>query len=315
MKKVVVILLSVVLAFTLAACSSNSEVSPSPSITETPLSGNIEIDGSSTVYPLSEAISEEFGKEYADVKVTVGVSGTGGGFKRFCAGETAISNASRPIKAEEVELCKAKNIEYIELAVAYDGLSVVIHKDNDWATTMTVSELKSVFTDASKKTWKDVNAAWPNEKIEIFSPGTDSGTFDYFNEAIVGKEATYRNDDQLSLSEDDNVLVQGVSGNKYAIGYFGYSYYQENEGKLGVVAIDAGKGAGPIVPNETTINDGSYSPLSRVLYIYVTKTAFEKPEVKEYVTYFLENSKMMTAEVGFIALPDAMYTEGLAKLK
>lgn len=236
------------------------------------LKGEVEIDGSSTVYPLTEAAAEEFGKDNADVRVTVGVSGTGGGFKRFCNGETAISDASRPIKDEEAAACKAKGIEYTDLQVAYDGLSIVVSKDNDFIDHLTVEELNKIFvTGSTVKTWADVRAGWPAEEIKMYSPGADSGTYDYFNEEILEKKGI-RNDTQISFSEDDNTLVQGVEGSKDAIGYFGFAYYEENADKLKLVPVDAGKGA--ISPTVETIKDGTYAPLSRPLFIYVNKKSW-----------------------------------------
>ncbi len=279
------------------------------------LKGTINIDGSSTVYPISEAVSEEFGKTYKDVRVPVGVSGTGGGFKRFCAGETDISNASRPIKSTEAAACKEKGIEYTELSVTFDGLTVVIHKDNTWAKTMTTGQLKALFKSGSTvKTWKDLNPAWPDDTIKIYSPGADSGTFDYFTEIINGKAKDSRNDSQISFSEDDNVLVQGVSGDKNSIGYFGFSYYEENASKLNAVLVDAGNGG--VGPSFKSISNGSYAPLSRPLYIYMNNKAYnERPEVKVYVKFFLDNVKKVAGQVGFIPLTDAMYETQKAKLK
>ncbi|WP_399538386.1 PstS family phosphate ABC transporter substrate-binding protein [uncultured Paenibacillus sp.] len=277
------------------------------------LSGTIAIDGSSTVFPLTEAAAEEFGRENGDVRVTVGVSGTGGGFKQFCNGEIAIADASRPIKDEEAAACKDKGIEYTELSVAYDGLSVVVSKENDFIDKLTVEELNKMFaTGSTVKTWADVRSGWPAEEIKMFSPGADSGTYDYFNEAILDKKGI-RNDAQISFSEDDNTLVQGVSGNKNGIGYFGFAYYEENQDKLKVVPIDGGKG--PIEPTMETIKDGSYAPLSRPLFIYVNKKEMERPEVKTFVQYYIENIGNMAGEVGYIPLPDEKYQEEAAKLE
>ncbi|WP_372636993.1 PstS family phosphate ABC transporter substrate-binding protein [Cohnella sp.] len=303
------------------ASPSASSASPSasqPASSEAPsseavkLSGQIEIDGSSTVFPITEAVAEEFGKEQGNVKVAVGVSGTGGGFKRFCAGETAFSNASRPIKGEEAELCKTNGVEFTELKVAFDGLSVVVHKDNDFIDHLTVEELAKIFgTENPAKTWSEVRAGWPAEKILVFSPGADSGTFDYFNEEILAKKGL-RTDDAVSLSEDDNTLVQGVAGSKYGIGYFGFAYYEENAGKLKVVPIDGG--SGPVEPSNETIKDGSYSPLSRPLFIYVNNKQYERPEVKEFAKFFMDNVPELSAEVGYIPMPQETYDAEKAKL-
>ncbi|MBY3621031.1 PstS family phosphate ABC transporter substrate-binding protein [Acinetobacter sp. CUI P1] len=330
MKRVISLFAVLSLSFALAACgngnngtnnatgateapsSANSaEQSATP---ETSLSGTIEIDGSSTVYPVTEAVAEEFGKENKDVRVTVGVSGTGGGFKRFAAGETAISNASRPIKESEAELAKAAGIEYLELEVAYDGLSVIVNPENDWVDHLTTEELHEIFKPGSTVTkWSDVRSEWPAEQIKIFSPGADSGTFDYFTETINDEAQASRNDAQVTFSEDDNTLVQGIAGEKYALGYFGFAYFEENQDKLKLVPIDGGKG--PIAPSAETINDGTYAPLSRPLYIYVNKAFLDKPEVKVFVTYYLEHAAELSEEVGYIRLPQEMYDEDLAKLK
>jgi len=277
------------------------------------LSGSIEIDGSSTVYPLTEAVAEEYLTEQPDVRVTVGVSGTGGGFERFCAGEIPIADASRPIKDSEAQKCAEAGIAYTELSVAFDGLSVVVSQDNDWVDYLTVEELNKIFAQGSAvKTWADVREGWPAEEIKMFSPGADSGTYDYFNEAILEK-AGIRSDGQISFSEDDNTLVQGVAGNKGGIGYFGYAYYEENTDKLKVVPIDGGNG--PVEPTLDTIKDGSYSPLSRPLFIYVADKAMaERPEVKDFVRFYIENIGDMAKEVGYVPLPDERYAEEAAKI-
>ncbi|MGP3788392.1 phosphate ABC transporter substrate-binding protein PstS family protein [Paenibacillus sp. 1A_MP2] len=278
------------------------------------LTGTVDIDGSSTVYPVTEAVAEEFGKEHGDVRVTVGVSGTGDGFKRFANGETAINNASRPIKPEEAENAKANGVEYLELEVAYDGLSVLVNPENDWVDHLTVEELHSIFKPGSTvMKWSDVRSEWPNENIKIYSPGADSGTFDYFTETVNEEAQQSRNDAQVTFSEDDNTLVQGVAGEKYSLGYFGFAYYEENQDKLKVVPIDGGNG--PITPTHETINDGTYAPLSRPLYIYVNKQKLENPEVMAFVEYYLTNAAELSEEVGYIRLPEEMYKEDLEKLK
>lgn len=330
-KKGSVVLIVILLLF-LAACGNNQNQANSGSgelaaeeETETEntmadgegvemmLSGTVEIDGSSTVFPITEAIAEEFGKMHPDLRVPVGVSGTGGGFKRFCAGETAINNASRSIKGEEKAACENNVIDYIELAIAYDGLSVLVNKENDFVDKLTVDELKSIFQSGSKAvTWSDVRAEWPKEKIVLYSPGTDSGTFDYFTEVVNGEAKASRNDAQISFSEDDNSLVQGIAGNKYAIGYFGFAYYEENKDKLKLVPIDNGNG--PILPNETTINNGTYAPLSRPLYIYVSKDYLSDIEVYEFVNYYIEQVPALAEEVGYTALPEEMYAKDMELL-
>ena len=250
--------------------SESAAVSEPPAST-TALSGNIEIDGSSTVYPITEAVAEEYGKEQPNVRVTVGVSGTGGGFKRFCNGETDISDASRPIKDEEKAACEEKGIEFFDLKIAFDGLSVVVNKDNTFVDHLTVEELARIFNaENPAKTWNEVRHSFPAEPIKVYSPGADSGTFDYFNEEILDKKGVRQD---ATFSEDDNTLVTGVAGDRNAIGFFGYAYYEENKDRLKVVPID--NGAGPITPSFDTIKDGQYSPLSRPIFIYVSKAAYE----------------------------------------
>jgi len=278
------------------------------------LSGTINIDGSSTVYPISEAVAEEFQKKHSGVRVNVGISGSGGGFKKFTAGETDISNASRPIKENEKEKAKENKIEYIEFSIAYDGISVVVNKDNDFVQSMTVDELKKIWEPNSKiNKWNQVRPEWPNLDIKLFAPGTDSGTFDYFTEAINGKEKASRSD--FTASEDDHMLVQGVAGNKGGLGYFGYSYYAENKDKLKLVAIDGGKGSGPVSPSEKTIIDGSYKPLSRPLYIYVNKASLKKPEVMEFVKFFMAEGEKLVKESKNIPLTTEQYQNNLKKLE
>lgn len=293
---------------------NTATTAPTEAPTEAPvkLSGEIKVDGSSTVFPLTEAAAEEFGKEHKDVRVPVGVSGTGGGFKQFCVGEIAIADASRPIKEEEAAACKTAGIEYTELTVAFDGLSVVVSKDNDFIDHLTVEELHKIFvTGSTVKTWKDVRDTWPAEPIVMFSPGADSGTYDYFNEAILEKEGI-RND-MVSFSEDDNTLVVGVAGSKYGIGYFGFAYLEHNLDKLKAVPVDGGNG--PIEPTYDSIKDGTYAPLSRPLFIYVNNKELERPEVKEFVNYYINNIGSMAGEVGYVALPDEKYAEEAAKIQ
>jgi phosphate transport system substrate-binding protein len=260
----------------------------------------VNMDGSSTVFPISEAVAEEFQSKTSS-KVTVGVSGTGGGFKKFCAGEIHLSGASRPIKDEEAALCKAKGIEFQELPVALDALTVVVHPDNTWAESMTVDELKKIWSPESQDSitkWGDVKSGWPDEKFTLYAPGTDSGTFDYFTDEINGEEGASRTD--FTASEDDNILVQGVLRDKNAMAYFGYAYYKENESRLKAVAINGVK------PSESTVNNGSYKPLSRQLYIYVSKAAAKDKAVNDFVKYYLENTARLSAEVGYISLPSEL---------
>ncbi len=289
-------------------------VQPTATPTAVKLSGNIEIDGSSTVFPISQAVAEEFRKTQPNVQIPVGISGTGGGFKRFVAGEIDISDASRPISTSEKDTAVKNSIEYIELAVAYDGLSVLVNIKNTWLTCITTAELKKIWDAGSTvNRWNQVRPEWPDQPLRLYGPGTDSGTFDYFTEVINGKAKQSRAD--YNASEDDNTLVQGIAGDKDSLGYFGFAYYEQNTDKLKLVAVDEGKGKGCVLPAEKTINDGTYTPLSRPLYIYVNKKSFARPEVKAFTEYYLKNAAELSAEVGYIALPQQMYDEGLAKIK
>jgi phosphate transport system substrate-binding protein len=275
------------------------------------LSGTVESDGSSTVFPVAEAIAEEFQIQNRGVRVTVGISGTGGGFKRFCAGETDISNASREIKETEREACAEGGVDFVELPVAWDGLSVVVNPQNDFARCLTVGDLRRIWEPGSEvTTWRDVRSDFPAEEIELFGPGTDSGTFDYFTEAVVGESGASRPDYQAS--EDDNVLVQGVAGDRYALGYFGYAYYEENRDKLEVLAVDDGTGC--TAPSQETIESGEYAPLSRPLFIYVKRSALERPEVMAYLEFFLNNAPQIVPPTGYIPLSEERYQENLTKV-
>lgn len=268
------------------------------------LSGKISIDGSSTVFPITEAVAEEFQKVNPKVHVTVGVSGTGGGFKKFCAGEIDISNASRPISQEEVNLAKQNKIDYIELPVAFDGIAIVVNPKNTFVDHITVSELKKIWeTGSAVKMWSDIRATWPKQPIKLYGPGTDSGTFDYFTEAVIGKKGASRSD--YMASEDDNTLVKGVAGDVNALGYFGFAYYEENLSLLKVVPVQASDK--PVVPSAVTISNGSYQPLSRPVFIYVSQKSTTRPEVKSFVEYYLNNAGMLSKDVGAVALPDAVY--------
>nr|WP_290670570.1 PstS family phosphate ABC transporter substrate-binding protein [Ardenticatena sp.] len=291
-----------VLVLALAACGGGNENATDG----TGLSGSVLIDGSSTVFPVSEAVAEEFGLQNPDVRVSVGVSGTGGGFKKFCAGETDISDASRPIKQSEIEMCTENGIEFIELPVAFDGLTVVVNPQNDWATCMTVEDLKTIWEPSAQGVitkWSQVRPEWPDEPLSLYGPGTDSGTFDYFTDAIVGEEGASRGD--YTASEDDNVLVQGVANDQYALGYFGFAYYVENQDKLKAVAIDGGDGC--VEPSVETINNGTYQPLSRPIFIYVSTKALERPEVEAFVNFYLDNAAELAEEVGYVGLPERAY--------
>jgi phosphate transport system substrate-binding protein len=288
------------LALVAAACGGDGN-SPNNSALNG-LSGDIVADGSSTVFPITQAVAEEFKIAGADgVKVSVGSSGTGGGFKKFCSGETDLSDASRPIKDEEKQLCTTNGVDFIELAVAIDGLSVMVHPDNSFVDCLTVEELKAIFVKDSKVTnWSQVRAGFPNQPIKLYGPGTDSGTFDYFTDEINGEEGVGRSDSIYTPSEDDNVLVQGVSGDKNSLGYFGFAYYVQNKDKLKVVGVNPGTGC--VTPTETTINDGSYKPLSRPLYVYVAKKSIAKPQVKEFMNFYLEEVGALLQSVGYVAL-------------
>jgi len=269
----------------------------------------IKIDGSSTVYPITEAVAEEFQKaKRGAVKVTVGISGTGGGFKKFCRGETDISDASRPILKKEMDVCREHGIEYIELPVAYDGLAVMVNPKNIWVTSLTVADIKKMWEPAAQgniKKWNQVRSEWPDAPLKLFGPGADSGTFDYFTEAIMGKSKSSRGD--FTASEDDNVLVQGISGDKNALGYFGLAYYEENKDKLKLVPIINPKTGQPVFPSEKTVMDGTYQPLSRPIFIYVSKKVVEKPEIKEFVQYYLKNAAKLVQQVKYVPLPAKAY--------
>ena len=268
------------------------------------LSGTIQIDGSSTVFPVSEAVAEEFGLlTGGDVRVLVGVSGTGGGFSKFCNGETDIANASRPVKAKEVAACAEKGIEFIELPVAIDGLSVMVNPGNDFVSCVTIDELNTMWSPEAEETikqWSQVRTGWPEENFALYGPGADSGTFDYFTEVVNGESQASRGD--FIASENDNVLVQGITGDKNALGYFGYSYYIENKDKLKLIGVDAGLGC--VTPTPETIADGTYAPFARPLFMYVNAEAAKEPHIREFVRYFLsEEGAGLVEEVGYIAFP------------
>jgi len=296
--------LAAALGVTLAGCGGGAEGS---------LSGSIQVDGSSTVFPITEAVAEEFMTETGGrVRVSVGMSGTGGGFKRFCAGETDISNASRPIKESEVEQCRAAGVEPVELPVATDGLAVLVNPANDFVQCLTVDELKKIWQPGSTvKSWSEVRAGFPNRPLKLYGPGTNSGTFDYFTEAVMGKEDASRAD--YTASEDDNVLVQGVSGDPNALGYFGYAYVAENQGKLKTVAVDAGQGC--VQPTPQTIESGQYKPLSRPIFIYVKKASLQRPEVREFIDFYLRSAPELVPQTGYIPLGQAGYQQSRQKFE
>jgi phosphate transport system substrate-binding protein len=275
------------------------------------LSGAVKVDGSSTVYPITEAVAEEFQKANRGVRVTVGISGTGGGFKKFGAGETDISDASRPIKESEVALCKQNGIQYIELPVAYDALSVVVHPSNTWCKSITVAELKKMWAPEAQgkiTRWSQVRPGWPDRPLRLFGAGVDSGTYDYFTEAVVGKEHSSRGD--FTSSEDDNVLVQGVARDPNALGFFGVAYYMENRSRIKAVPIEDGNpnnGKGPQLPTLQNVIAGTYQPLARPIFIYVSRKAADRPAVREFVKFYLANAPQLVKEVGYIPLPADVY--------
>lgn len=276
------------------------------------LAGEIISDGSSTVGPITQAVAEEFAADATGVQVSVDISGTGGGFKRFCAGETDVQNASRAIKEEEAKACADAGVKYLEFEVAYDGLTLVVNENNETVTCLDMASLTKLWQKESPAmTWADLNAEWPAEPIALYGPGTDSGTFDYFVETVLGKEGEIRED--FTPSEDDNVLVEGVANDENAFGYFGYAYYVENEDSLNAVAVDNGEGC--VAPSEETIQDGTYAPLSRPLYIYVSEESLARPEVQAFVAFYLDMAGELATDVGFVASPDDVYAADVTELE
>jgi len=279
------------------------------------LSGKVLVDGSSTVAPLSEAVGEEFGKANKDVKVTVGTSGTGGGFKKFARGETDISDASRPIKSSEADSCKSNGIKFMGLPVAVDALTVCVNKDNTWAGEMTVEELKKMWEPAAEGKvllWSDVKEGWPKEKIALYGAGTDSGTFDYFTEAICGKGGASRKD--YTATEDDHVTIKGVEGSKYAIGYLGFSYMAGHD-KMKAVAIKPVGGSSYVAPSNETVLNGTYVPLARPIFIYVKLSSLDRPEVAKFVEFYLDNTVRLAKKVGMVALPESVLKKAKKRLE
>ncbi|HEY4650150.1 MAG TPA: PstS family phosphate ABC transporter substrate-binding protein [Pontibacter sp.] len=283
------------------------------------LEGKIAIDGSSTVYPITEAVAEEFRYEAPNVRTTIGVSGTGGGFKKFSRGEIDMNNASRSIKPEEAKDAHANGLNFIELSVAYDGLTIVVNPKNTWVKDITVAELKKIWEPAAQnkiKRWNQIRPEWPNQEIHLYGAGVESGTYDYFTEAIVGKSHASRGD--YTASEDDNVLVQGVSTDVNALGFFGYAYYEENKSKLRAIPVndeDDSNGKGAILPSLETIKDGTYAPLSRPLFVYVNSAATKKPQVLRFMDFYFENAAALSQEIGFIPLPAEKYKAEHDKFK
>jgi phosphate transport system substrate-binding protein len=278
----------------------------------TGLHGTIKIDGSSTVYPITEAVAEEFRTEFPDVNVTVGISGTGGGFNKFGRGETDISDASRPIKAEEAENCKKKNIGYVELRVAFDGLAVVANGSNTWLKDITIEELRKMWEPAAQgkvTRWNQIRPEWQAEEFHLYGPGIASGTYDYFTEVVVGKSGSSRGD--YTASEDDNVLVQGIAGDKNGLGFFGLAYYEENKSKLKLIGVNSGKGA--ILPSVETVKNGTYTPLARPVFIYLSDAAVKRPEVVRFVNFYLNKAAALVADVGYVPLSESEYKEQIEK--
>jgi phosphate transport system substrate-binding protein len=306
MKNPIASLILAVFTVLLAACGGKS--------TETTqsLTGEIKIDGSSTVYPITEAVAEEYRITNPNVKVSVGLSGTGGGFKKFGRGEIDINDASRPIKDAEVQTCTENSIKYVGLTVAFDGLAVLVNKENTWVDFFTVEELKKIWEpDAQGKVtkWNQIRASWPAEDFHLYGPGVASGTYDYFTEAVVGKSGSSRGD--YTASEDDNVLVQGIAGDQNSIGFFGLAYYEENKDQLKLVGIDNGKGV--VIPTAETVKNNTYAPLSRPVFIYVTDAAVKRAEVMDFVKFYVTNASKLVSDVGYIALPDETYQVELKK--
>lgn len=310
------IFLSILVGAAVWACnpktSENKETTDSTSTAAAAEEGSVKVDGSSTVYPITEAVAEDFNAANPKVKVTIGVSGTGGGFKKFIRKEIDIADASRTIKASEDSACKADGIEYIELPIAYDGLAIVVNPANTWVDYLTVEELKKIWEPAAQGKithWNQIRATWPKEEIHLFGAGTQSGTFDYFTEAIVGKAKASRGD--YTASEDDNVLVQGISTDKLSLGFFGLDYFESNKDKLKLIPVDDKKddnGKGAIAPSAETVKNATYQPLSRPLFIYVNKKSAEKPEVGNFVNFYLSNAEKLVSESGYVPLTPEIYT-------
>jgi phosphate transport system substrate-binding protein len=287
-------LLTTFLALAAAGCGGDDSKSSGGA-------GTIEADGSSTVGPFVTAAAERFQREHPDVHVTVGISGTGGGFERFCRGETDLSDASRPIKPEEANVCKSKGVDYVEFQVANDAITVVVNKQNTWAKCVTIEQLRKIWDQGSKvKSWKAVEPKFPDEELKLYGPGTDSGTFDFFTEKVNGEDGRSRSD--YSASEDDNVIVQGVAGDKGSLGYFGFSYFEQNQDKLNAVAVDAGDGC--VEPSVVTAQSGKY-PLSRPLFVYVKTTSLQRAEVKAFVRFMLDHEDELAKAAQFVPMTDA----------
>ncbi len=309
--KTLKILFAIAIATSIASCGSNESNDSNGG--EEALSGTIMIDGSSTVYPISEAVAEEFRAEAPDVKVTIGSSGSGAGFKKFARGETDISDASRAIKESEVAACKEAGIDFTEITVAYDGLAVFVNKDNDWLSTITVADLKKLWEPEAEDVitrWNQLNPEWPDAEIHLFGPSTAHGTYDYFTEEIMGESGSSRSD--YTACADYNVMVQGVSTDKYALGYVGLAFVESNADALKIVAVDNGNG--PVLPSKETVSQGTYTPLGRSLYMYVKNESMKRPEVKAFVNFYLNNAAELAEDVGYIKLPAEMYKQQIEQL-
>jgi phosphate transport system substrate-binding protein len=303
-----------ILAFALAACGRSAQDARPNEGSGASASGLVTLDGSSTVFPISEAVAEEFQKTHPGTRVTVGISGTGGGFQKFCRGEIDIADASRPISATEVAACQKSGIGYVELPVAFDGIAIAAHPKNTWANNITVAELKTLWApEAQGKVtrWSQVRKGWPDREVHLFGAGVDSGTYDYFTEVINGKAKASRGD--FTSSEDDNVLIQGIGNDELALGFVPFAYFEENKGKLKLIPVDDGKGAGPITPTPETIEKGTYRPLSRPVFIYVSKRAAARPEVQRFVEFLLKNADTLVREVNYVSMGTAAYTSAAEK--
>jgi len=297
------------LSLVLFGCDGGGQRGPQAGGSE--LRGEVRIDGSSTVYPITEAVAEEFQREHPGVRVTIGVSGSGGGFKKWTRGEVDINNSSRKIRPEEAEAVEQNGLGYVEIPVAYDGIVVAVHPKNNWATCITVEELHQIWKpDSQVRRWNEVRPEWPDLELKLYGPGTDSGTFEYFTEHINKQAGASRTD--YTASEDDNLLIHGVMGERAALGYFGYAYYVENQGAVRALAVDGGQGC--VEPTGETIQNGTY-PLARPVYIYPTRKALERPEVRAFVEFYLKNAPVLVPEVGFTPLTQEMYDEILKKIQ
>ncbi len=293
----------------LGACSENT--SDSGSLADQRLRGMVSLDGSSTVFPISEAVAEEFLKVEPSIRVTVGVSGTGGGFEKFLADEIDIINASRPIWQSEQEMAIQNQLNYLEIPIAYDGLSVVVNVQNDWVDYLTLEELNQIWKpDSQVRMWSDIRPEWPDSEIKLYAPGADSGTFEYFTDAVNGAPSLSRAD--FTASEDDNILVQGIIGDPDALGFFGFAYYTANSDRLKIIPIDSG--SGPIAPSQKTIEDGSYTPLTRLMYIYLKTARAADPAVRSFVNFYIDYAASLSQEVGYIPLPESYYAAARAAL-